>query len=97
MSIATALHEELKKHKEKHEREHPRREGKGKGKSEGHHRVDVEKAEDGAYTLRAHKKYESGEYHEPTVHVAKSHNEMKQKIGELMCPSAAGEDAEEEK
>lgn len=96
MSIATALREDVERHKTKYEakkKEHEERHGAGKKE---HHRVEIEKMDDGTYSLKGHRKSERGEmlYHEPTTMTAKSHGEAMRKCKEMMCPADVDETAD---
>ena len=89
MSIAEHLSADLERHRAKRPRPHETRE---------HHRVEVEKLDDGTFSIKGHKKHEAGEgYEEPTTMSAKNHHEMVRHVKHLMCPDAAGTMKDEEK
>ena len=92
MSISTALAEGMKKHAERHAEKHP------KGEKHTHHRIEVEKMDDGTFSLKGHKHTPPGEekdYHfsEPTKGTAKNRKELKTKFDEMMCPCGEPKEA----
>ena len=91
MSIAEHLSADLERHRAKRPRPHPH-------ETQEHHRVEVEKLDDGTFSIKGHKKHEAGEgYEEPTTMSAKNHHEMVRHVKHLMCPDAAGTMKDEEK
>ena len=91
MSIAEHLSADLERHRAKRPRPHPH-------ETREHHRVEVEKLDDGTFSIRGHKKVEAGEAGSaPTTMSAKNHHEMVRHVKHLMCPDAAGTMKDEEK
>lgn len=93
MSIAEHLSADLERHRAKRPRPHPH-------ETREHHRVEVEKLDDGTFSIKGHKKHEAGErfeYERPTTMSAKNHHEMVRHVKHLMCPDAAGTMKDEEK
>ena len=94
MSIAEHLSADLERHRAKRPRPHPH-------ETREHHRVEVEKLDDGTFSIKGHKKHEAGEAVEagsaPTTMSAKNHHEMVRHVKHLMCPDAAGTMKDEEK